>query len=153
LFNNENIPGWVLQVFCPCWCETILLIVSVILQRSGIVLNIKRLWFLRESSCRSIMMVHMCSALVQEIFLVIFIHKRAKREKNIVLKTQKRWLHFGLTLEGLKLAAAIGTPRLVKATNQRPPRRRKKGPGRSSPHEYRAPSFRDEYSFTYDRSK
>jgi hypothetical protein len=60
------------------------------------------------------MMVHMCSALVQEIFLVIFIHKRAKREKNIVLKTQKRWLHFGLTLEGLKLAAAIGTPRLVK---------------------------------------
>lgn len=125
----------------------------VILQRSIIVLNTKSLWFLRQYSCRSIMMVHMCSALVQEIFLVIFIHKRAKREKKVGTYTQKRWLHFGLTLEGLKLAAAIGTPRLVKATNQRPPRRRKKGPGRSSPHEYRTPSFRDEYSFTYDRSK
>jgi hypothetical protein len=31
------------------------------------------------------MMVHMCSALVQEIFLVIFINKRAKREKKLVL--------------------------------------------------------------------
>lgn len=53
-----------------------------------------------------------------------------------------------LTLEGLKLAAAIGIPRTVKVANHRPPRRRKKGPGPSSPHEYKTPSFRDEYSFT-----
>lgn len=57
----------------------------VILQRSIIVLNTKSLWFLRQYSCRSIMMVHMCSALVQEIFLVIFIHKRAKEKKKLVL--------------------------------------------------------------------
>lgn len=56
--------------------------------------------------------------------------------------------HFLLALEGSKLAAAIGTPRTVKVTNQRPPRRRKNCPGPSSPHEYRTPSFRDEYSFT-----
>ncbi|RYR11174.1 hypothetical protein Ahy_B05g079651 isoform D [Arachis hypogaea] len=45
---------------------------------------------------------------------------------------------------GLKLAAATGTPRTVNTTNQRPPRRRKKDPGPSSPHEYRIPSFREE---------
>ncbi|POO00757.1 hypothetical protein TorRG33x02_033880 [Trema orientale] len=50
---------------------------------------------------------------------------------------------------GLKLAAAIGTPRAVKVTSHRPPRRRKNCPGPSSPHEYKVPSFRDEYSFTY----
>lgn len=54
-----------------------------------------------------------------------------------------------LTLEGLKLAAAIGAPRTVKVTSQRPPRRRKNEPGLSSPHEYKPPSFRDEYSLTY----
>lgn len=53
------------------------------------------------------------------------------------------------SLEGLKVAAAIGTPRTVKVTNQSPPRRSKKGPGPSSPQEYRGPSFKDEYSFTY----
>lgn len=56
---------------------------------------------------------------------------------------------FTLTLEGLKLAAAIGAPRTVNTANQRPPRRRKNDPGPSSPHEYSIPSFRDEYSFTY----
>lgn len=54
-----------------------------------------------------------------------------------------------LTLEGLKLAAAIGTPKIVNASNHRPPRRRKNDPGLSSPHEYNTPSFKDEYSFTY----
>ncbi|PON66717.1 hypothetical protein PanWU01x14_107540 [Parasponia andersonii] len=49
---------------------------------------------------------------------------------------------------GLKLAAAIGTPRAVKVTSHRPPRRRKNCTGPSSPHEYKVPSFRDEYSFT-----
>jgi hypothetical protein len=57
--------------------------------------------------------------------------------------------NFALTLEGLKLAAAIGAPRTVNTANQRPPRRRKNDPGPSSPHEYSIPSFRDEYSFTY----
>lgn len=56
---------------------------------------------------------------------------------------------FDLTREGLKLAAAIGTPRTVKVISQSPPKRRKKGPGPSSPHEYKVPSFKDEYSFTY----
>lgn len=53
-----------------------------------------------------------------------------------------------ITLEGLKLAAAIGTPRTAKVVNQRPPSRRKNSPGPRSPHEYRGPSFREEYSFT-----
>lgn len=58
-----------------------------------------------------------------------------------------------LTLEGLKLAAAIGPPRTVNTANQRPPRRRKNDPGPSSPQEYKTPSFRDEYSFTYYTAK
>jgi hypothetical protein len=58
-------------------------------------------------------------------------------------------LKFALTLEGLKLAAAIGAPSTVNTANQRPPRRRKNDPGPSSPHEYSIPSFKDEYSFTY----
>jgi len=62
-------------------------------------------------------------------------------------------MHFKLTLEGLKVAAAIGTPRTVKVTNQSPPSRSKKGPGPSSPQEYRGPSFKDEYSFTYYRTR
>lgn len=53
-----------------------------------------------------------------------------------------------VTLAGLKLAAAIGTPRTVKVTNQRPPSLRKSSPGPRSPHEYNGPSFSDEYSFT-----
>lgn len=71
---------------------------------------------------------------------------------NFVATFIEKGLQIQLTLEGLKLAAAIGTPRTVKATNQRPPRRMKKDPGLSSPHEYKGPSFRDEYSFTYQRS-
>lgn len=70
-------------------------------------------------------------------------------QKYLLAKVEKGDLYFDLTLEGLKLAAAIGTPRLMKADNQRPPRRTKNGLGPSSPHEYRTPSFRDEYSFTY----
>ena len=56
---------------------------------------------------------------------------------------------FVVTFEGWKLAAAMGTPRAVKVASHRPPRRMKNEPGFSSPHEYRPPSFRDEYSFTY----
>lgn len=59
------------------------------------------------------------------------------------------YFNFFLTLEGLKLAAATGPPRTVNTANQRPPRRRKNDPGPNSPHEYKTPSFRDEYSFTY----
>lgn len=53
-----------------------------------------------------------------------------------------------ITLEGLKLAAAIGTPRTVKVINQSPPRRMKNDPGLRSAHEYKVSSFKDEYSFT-----
>lgn len=52
------------------------------------------------------------------------------------------------TFDGLKLAAAIGTPRIVKVTNQSPPRRSKNDPGPRSAHEYKLSSFKDEYSFT-----
>lgn len=52
------------------------------------------------------------------------------------------------TFDGLKLAAAIGTPKTVKVTNQRPPRRRKNDPGLNSAHEYKEASFSEEYSFT-----
>lgn len=58
-----------------------------------------------------------------------------------------------LTLEGLKLAAAIGTPRTVKVANQRPPSRRKNEPGLNSAHEYKIESFKDEYSFTCQTHK
>lgn len=56
--------------------------------------------------------------------------------------------HAWLTFDGLKLAAAIGTPKTVKVTNQSPPRRRKNDPGLNSAHEYKEASFSEEYSFT-----
>lgn len=45
------------------------------------------------------------------------------------------YVQYGSTLEGSKLAAAIGTPKTVKVMDQRPPRRRKKEPGLNSAHE------------------
>jgi len=56
-------------------------------------------------------------------------------------------------LAGLKLAAAIGTPRTVNVANQRPPSRRKNEPGLNSAHEYKIESFKDEYSFTCQTHK
>ncbi|KAH9608733.1 hypothetical protein KSS87_019397, partial [Heliosperma pusillum] len=55
----------------------------------------------------------------------------------------------GHTFEGLKLAAAIGSPRTMKVVSHRPPSFMRKEPGLNSAHEYNVSSFRDEYSFTY----